>query len=129
MPTERRIPSRKIYQTSLNSNKLNYEEKYCKGSCETTFKKRLADHKKFNNEQYKNETELSKEVCNLKPASNNAEIAWKTVQRCAPVNRAILRCSLCLKKKLEIAAHQEISLLNKRLELFLNAGILTGFYQ
>ena len=39
-----------IYQASLNSNKLNYDEKYYKGSC----KNRFADHKKsFNNDQYK----------------------------------------------------------------------------
>ena len=35
-----------IYQSSLNSNKLNYDEKCYKGSCETTFKKRFANHKK-----------------------------------------------------------------------------------
>ena len=30
-----------IYQTSLNSNKLRYEENYYQSSCETTFKKLL----------------------------------------------------------------------------------------
>ena len=50
-----------IYQASLNSNKLNYDEKYYKGSWETTSKKRFANHKKsFNNDQYENETKLSK---------------------------------------------------------------------
>ena len=40
-----------------------YDKKCYKGSCETTFKKRFANHRKsFNNDQYKNETELSKEV-------------------------------------------------------------------
>ena len=60
MPTKQRMPSRNIiYQASLNSNKLNCGEKYYKGSCETTFKKRFANHKKsFINEQYKKETEL-----------------------------------------------------------------------
>ena len=35
--------------------------------------------KSFNKEQYKNEIELSKKVCNLKSTNNNAEIAWKIV--------------------------------------------------
>ena len=35
-----------IYQVSLNSNGLNYDEKYYKGSCDTTFKKRFANQKK-----------------------------------------------------------------------------------
>ena len=34
-----------IYKAILNSNKLNYDKKYCKGSCETTFKKQFANHK------------------------------------------------------------------------------------
>ena len=73
-------------------------------NCETTFKKRFANHKKsFNNKQYKNETELTKEVCNLKSTNNNAEIAWKIVRRCTPVNRSILRSNLCFNEKLEIA--------------------------
>ena len=48
------------------------------GSCETAYKKRFANHKKsFKNDQYKNETELSKELWNLKIINNNSKIAWK----------------------------------------------------
>ena len=69
-----------IYQASLNSNKLNYDEKYYKSSCETTFKKRFVSHKKsFNKDQYKNETEHSKEVWNLKSTNSNSEIVWKII--------------------------------------------------
>ena len=61
-----------IDEASLNSNKLNYEEKHCKGSCETSFKKRFGNHKKsFNNDQYKNEMEFSKEARNLKSTNND----------------------------------------------------------
>ena len=67
MPTKQRMPSRKYYLSSQHELKLNYYEKYYRGSCETTFKKQFANHKEsFDNEQYKNETELSKEVWNLK---------------------------------------------------------------
>ena len=59
---------------------------------------------------------LSKEVWNLKSTNKNAEIAWKIIQQCTPVNRAILRCNLSLNEKLEIATHQGINLLNKRPE-------------
>ena len=118
MPTKRRMPSRKHYLSSQYELRLNYDEKYYKGSCKTTFKKRFANDKKsFNNEQYKNETEFSKEVSNLKSTNNNALIAWKIVRRCAPVNRAILRCNLCLNEKFEIATHQGTNLPKKQLEL------------
>ena len=60
-----------IYQASLNSNKLDYNKKYYKGSCETIFRKQFANHKQLaNNEQSKNETELSNEVLNLKSRKN-----------------------------------------------------------
>ena len=99
----------------MNSNKLTYDKKYNKGSCKITFKKWFANHTKlFNNNQHKNETQLSKEVWNFKLANNNSEIAWKIVRRCIPVNRAILRRNLCLNEKLEIATHQGKNLLNKR---------------
>ena len=107
----------------MNSNKLNYDEKYHKGSCETTFKRQFANHKiSFNSDQYKNETEVSKEVWNLKSINNNSEIAWKIVRRCAPVNRATSKCNFCLNEKLEIATHQGKNLLNKRSELVSKCG-------
>ena len=102
----------------MNSNKFNYDEKYYEGSCETTFKKRFANHKKsFNNEQWKNETELSKEVWNLRSTNNKAETGCKIVRRCTPVNCAILRWNLCLKENSELAINQGINLLNKRSQL------------
>ena len=121
MSKKRKMPNWK-YLSSQFELKPNYGEKCYKGSCESTFKKRLVDHKKsFNKEQYKNEKELSKKLWNLNATDNNAEIAWKNVRRSVPVNGAILRCNLCLNQTLEIAIHQEINLI-KRSEL--NIGIL-----
>ena len=51
----------------------------------------------------KNERELSKELWNLKSASNSSEIAWEIERICTPVNLAVLRWNLCLNEKLEIA--------------------------
>ena len=100
------------------------------GSCETPYKKRFANHKKsFNNDQCKNETKLSKELWNLKTTNNNSKIAWKIVRRCVPVNRAILRCNLCLNEKLEIATHQGKNLNKRTPNSFLNTGISINFYQ
>ena len=49
----------------------------------TTSKKQFVKHKQsFYSQQYKKESELSKEVWNLKSANNNAEITWKIVRRC-----------------------------------------------
>ena len=48
-------------------------------------------------------TELSKKVCSVKSTNKKAEIAWKIVQKFAPVNCIIIRCNLCLNEKLEIA--------------------------
>ena len=45
------------------------------------------------------------------------KFGWKIVRRYAPVNRAIIRCNLCLNEKLAIATHQGINILNKRSEL------------
>ena len=99
-------------------NKLNYDKKYYMGSCETTFEKRVANHNwSFDNEQNKIEAGLSKEVWNLKSANKKAEIVWKTIRGCAPVDLAILRCKLCLNGKSEIATHQGTNLLSKTLEL------------
>ena len=70
------------------------------GSCETTFKKRVANHNwSFNNEQNKIEAELSIEVWNLKSANKKAEIVWKTIRGCAPVDLAILTCNPFLNGK------------------------------
>ena len=56
-------------------------------------------------------TEFSKEVWILKSISSNAEIALKILRRCALVNRAILRCKLCLNQKAKIATHHKTNFL------------------
>ena len=51
-----------LYYARINCDDETYRPKLYKGICETTFKKRYANHKKsFNVEQNKNDTELSTE--------------------------------------------------------------------
>ena len=64
----------------------------------------------------KNERELSKELWNLKSASNNSEIAWEIERICIPVNLAVLRWNLCLNEKVGNSYTQRKNLQNKRLE-------------
>ena len=52
-----------VYKSKVISANRNYQEKIYFDSCETTFKKRFSNHKKsVNRNEYKNGTELSKEI-------------------------------------------------------------------
>ena len=52
-----------IYQAKIDCDIAGYKQKCHLGSCETTFKDRLGNHKKsFNHVKHKNDTELSKEL-------------------------------------------------------------------
>ena len=87
------------------------------GSCNTTFKKWLSNHKKsFNLNEYKNETELSNEIGRIKNSNHHPKVESEIVKRCVPYNSHIKRCLLRLNEKLEIAAYKEQNLLNKRNE-------------
>ena len=51
-----------IYQANIYCDIAGYKQKCYLGSCETTFKDRFGNHKKFfNHVKHKNDTELSKE--------------------------------------------------------------------
>ena len=50
-----------VCKAKVTSSNQHYQEKVYLGSSETTFKKRFSNHKKsFNLNEYKNETDLSK---------------------------------------------------------------------
>ena len=86
--------------------------------CETTFKKRYANHQKsFKTLTYENETELSNEVLRLKKSNFIPQVSWKIVKKCSSYNRTNYKCNLCLSEKLEIALYKENNLLNSRSEL------------
>ena len=56
-----------LYQATLTSNLPNYNRKIYKGISQHPFKLRYSNHKKaFNNQRYRNDCELSKEVWHIK---------------------------------------------------------------
>ena len=107
-----------VYEASLTSNEPNYKETKYIGISETPFKKRFANHQKsFKIEKYKHETELSKEVWEIKRRNYIPKVNWKIIKRCISYNRAIQKCNLCLNEKLEIILYKGNNLLNSRSEL------------
>ena len=89
-----------------------------KGICETTFKKRYANHKKsFNAERNKNDTKLSTAYWTLANKNLHQRISWSIKGNYKSYNHNSKRCSLCLHEKLEIVDDAEEILLNKRSEV------------
>ena len=71
----------------------------------------------FQNEFYKNDTELSKEPWQIKMKNHTPEITWRIIRKCLPYNYNIRKCYLCLNEKLEIALYERENLLNKETAL------------
>ena len=88
------------------------------GLSETTFKERYRNHiKDFNNIRYRNNTELTKHVWQLKESNKHFEIKWKILKRTNGTQHNG-KCKLCLYEKLFIIdSIYDESLLNKRSEL------------
>ena len=64
-----------VYKAKVTSSNGNYQEKIYFSSYETTFKKRFWNHKKsFNLNEYKNETELSNEVWQIKDSGHQPKV-------------------------------------------------------
>ena len=73
-----------IYEATISSNIPNYTEKKYIGLCESTFKKRFANHKSsFNHERYKNSTSLSVELWKVKEANGTPSVSWRILKNVA----------------------------------------------
>ena len=108
-----------VYEATVTSNAPNYQPKTCIRICEGTFKKRFANHKKsFRYERYEKDTELSKEVWNLKHKNYDPNVTWKIKKKCGPFNETTGKCKLCINEKLIILEiSNNTNSLNKRDEL------------
>ena len=107
-----------LYYARISCDDETYKPKLYKGICETTFKKRYANHKKsFNVEKNKNDTKLSTEYWKLANNKLHPQISWSIKGNYKSCNLNSKRCSLCLPKKLEIIDDPEEILLNKRSEV------------
>ena len=66
-----------LYYARISCDDETYKPKLYKGICETTFKKRYANHKKsFNSEKNKNDTKLSTEYWKLANKELHIRISW-----------------------------------------------------
>ena len=107
-----------VYKGIVTSNEPGYEDKVYIGIAETTFKKRFSNHKKsFKIERYHKETELSKEVWDIKRRNFTPTVTWQIIKSLNMSNNTNTRCLLCLNEKLEILTYQQNNLLNQRNEL------------
>ena len=107
-----------VYESTLTSDQQNYKDKKCFGIAEESFKGRLYNHNlSFRNEFYKNDTELSKELWQMKMKNYTPKITWRIIRKCLPYNYNSRKCYLCLNEKLEIAVYELENLLNKKTEL------------
>ena len=104
-----------VYQAEVTTPQS--KETYV-GLCDTTFKERFNNHKcSFRNERYKNSTELSKYVWNLKQRKIDYQIKWRKVKQARSYSNVNKKCNLCLWEKYFIICKPEMSTLNRRNEL------------
>ena len=107
-----------LYYARISCDDETYKPKLYKGICETTFKKRYANHKKsFNVEKNKNDTKLSTEYWKLANKKLHPRISWSIKGNYKSYNSNSKSCSLCLHEKLEIVNDPKEILLNKRSEV------------
>jgi len=111
------LASNIVYEATITSDMDNYQETKYIGLCETTFKKRYANHKQsFTSVKYKNSTSLSTELWRIKELNGHPTITWKILRKTNSYTPESGKCSLCLNEKYEIANYSGDNLLNKRSE-------------
>ena len=82
------------------------------------FKQRYRNHQKsFNNEEYKNGTELSKHIWRLKRSNRNFTVSWAISSRASAYQSWAAKCYLCLDENLQLIKADKELLLNKRGEI------------
>ena len=92
------------------------EEKTYFGLAGGTFKDRYRNHvKSLKHEKYKNETQLSKYIWELKQKNADYTLTWDVEKKSNLRARKSGLCNLCLEEKYAIIRHKEA--INKRTEL------------
>ena len=88
------------------------------GMTEQKFRERFRAHRKsFNNKKYKDDTELSKFIWQLKEKGKAFEIKWDIIERCSKYRPGMQHCPLCTAEKYHILISDKKTCLNKRSEL------------
>ena len=104
-----------IFQAEVTSRTTT--ETYV-GLCDTSFKLRYRNHTgSFRNERYRNATELSKHVWNLKDRNTvHYNIKWRKIKQVRSHSNVTKKCNLLLWEKYFILCKPEMSSLNNRNE-------------
>ena len=90
-----------VYGADVRNN-TNDEKKFYLGVSETPFKERFRNHKKeFAHKKYRNSTELSKYIWQLKDANITPIVTWKVVAKVFSDTK-INFCKLCLTEKVKM---------------------------
>ena len=104
-----------IYQAEITSQTTR--ETYT-GLCDTPFKLRYRNHtSSFHNERYRNATELSKHVWNLKDQNIHYNIKWHKIKQARSYSNVSKQCNLCLGEKYFILSKPEMPSLNNQNKL------------
>ena len=107
-----------LYEGTIITDIMNIGIKTYQGITEPKFKLRYENHKKaFNHHQYSKNTELSKEVWNLKYKNATFNFKWNVVKQYPAYNPVSKGCMLCLNEKLAILENECNNLLNRRSEI------------
>ena len=107
-----------MYEAEISSTDENYPGKVYIGITKPPFKGRLGNHERdFNNEEYANTTELSKEVWEIKKKGFTPSINWKLVKQLPAYNPKTKKCLLCQGEKIEILESEGENLVDKQSEL------------
>ena len=102
------------------------------GLTETEFKTRYRNHvTSFRQDRYRNATELSKYIWDLKDSDTEYNIKWAVVKRAQPYNSVTKFCNLCLTEKYFIVYKPWMCTLNQRKDLIIacrhkNKYLLSG---
>ena len=106
-----------VYKATVEENGSAEKKQYI-GLSEGAFKQRYANHlSSFRHDRYKDATELSKHIWDLKAKGSEFAIHWSILRRAPAYAGASQRCALCLTEKMCIATADRRSTLNKRSEL------------
>ena len=114
-----------LYQATIKCSDSKCKQERYKEICETTFKKRYANHKKlFNLVKSRNDTTLYQPhpsidttTWTLKQKMQVPRLTWEINGQYKAYNPTLKKCSLCLNEKLAIIDDRDKNLLNKRSEV------------
>ena len=106
-----------IYISNVNLTREQTQKIYY-GGTEGEFKYRYNNHtKSFRNEIYKNDSELSKYIWQLKDKNIEFQITWETIRRASKYQSGSRKCDLCATEKLYIIEADPSICLNNRNEI------------